>query len=289
MAFSKSRSHSDEQGHSSADVSLNCVKSTLIYFLTSNSNFLLQAYCLVWPLTLQRSFVLCPSVTMSLRTSPFYKDLRAQKSCRWKRRRLQTCPGAVNTQTNSDLQNSWMASGEPECVIFELRWNPQLMSWATKYAKSGEPDDAQEDLCLCYVRQEEWPPRDMKARRKTAGPRAGFPFPLLGAGSPVIVSLVLYFFFLMVNQQQSSGLIQMWFESHLGLHLVKNGLRLNGGGGPWRLERPMVCLFIQSAHPDPLHFFPHFLSNKTFHKQLLTQTMFRLIWSETIRNTEKTK
>lgn len=170
------------------------------------------------------------SGVLPLRTSPFSKDLLAQKSCRWKRTRLQMCLGAVNTQTNSDLQNSWMASEEPKCVIVELRWNPQLMSWATKYAKFGKPDDAQEDLCLCYVRQEEWPPRDMKARRKTAGLRAGFPFPLLGAGSPVIVSFVLYFFFLMANQQLSTLLIQMWFESHLGLHLVKNRLRLSGGG-----------------------------------------------------------
>lgn len=187
---------------------------------------------------------------MARQRACFCKGSGAQQSSRPKCARLQTRLCAVNTQTNSDLQNSWMASGEPECVILVLRWNPQLMSWATKYVKTGEADDAGEDLCLCYVRQEEWPPRDMKARRKTAGPRTGFPFP-----SSVLEVLSLFrlrfSIFLMDNQQQLSFVLQMRFETHFSLHLIQNKLHLSGGcgggGEGW---------FIMSRETDGMSFYP---------------------------------
>lgn len=78
MAFSKFRSHRNEQGHCSTDVDISCFKSAFIYFLTSNCNciFVWWVECLVWPLTIQN----------------LLQRFTCAKELQMKNARFQTCP-----------------------------------------------------------------------------------------------------------------------------------------------------------------------------------------------------
>lgn len=114
---------------------------------------------------------------------------------------------------------------------------------------------------LCYVKQEEWPPRDMreekKKKRETAGASSslGLPFPLV---TLEVLSLCLLALFFLVK---SSSLLYMYRRTACVVfwHCLALCRKWAGGGGGFIMsrERVMVCaghllVISRSAHPGVL-------------------------------------
>lgn len=191
------------------------------------------------------------------------------KELQMKNGRFQTCP----CNKHSNKPQTCCTLEEAKCVILLLKpaidvMRPKICkAWRTRWCSR------------CYVRREEWPPRDMKAREAGKNIWSWISFSPSRAASPVIVLWALSFW--KDSQQKSALLVQMsseWLETRL-LH---NRPCVSGGGRWWRLMRLLVCLFshlLHSTAPGPFFLKLFFFSVmfKIFQKQLLTLIIFRLI------------